>query len=112
MRQVTESADGGRCQLPVGELLEIVLGENPTAGYRWRLQQSGEPVCVLLTDRFLRGSRVGQPGTHLWEFRAEMAGVATIELAYSRVWEASSAPPRNFTLRVEVSEPSPPSHAG
>ncbi len=105
MLQVAEASNGDQIKLPLGATFEVALSENRTTGFRWELTQRGEPACVLLNDRFARGSAVGQPGTHVWQFQAQRAGPAIIELCYVRSWEKDRPPARAFALRVEVGDP-------
>jgi inhibitor of cysteine peptidase len=101
MLQVDERQNGRRVELAVGEELEVVLPENPTTGFRWRLQEDGAPACALIEDR--PGNAPGPPGravSHAWLFRAARQGDVQIELALGRQWEPR--PARSFHLDVHV----------
>ena len=107
VKQITEDSNGTEVALAIGEALEVRLEENRSTGFKWVLQSSsegGEGVCTLVGDTFEKGSAIGQPGTHCWEFRAERVGSGTITLSYKRPWEESQAAARSFTLKVRVSE--------
>jgi predicted secreted protein len=105
MVHILESADGTQCQMHVSEEFEITLQENPTAGFRWILTNNGEPICILLTDRFFCGSRLGQPGRRTWQFKILLAGSTTIQLSYARSWKPQVQPTRTFTLHLCVTDP-------
>ncbi|HVN80911.1 MAG TPA: protease inhibitor I42 family protein [Terriglobia bacterium] len=87
----------------LGQELEIRLQENPTAGFRWRFVQTGEPVCTLLSDRFDPGREApGQAGVHSWKFKAITEGTATIKLVYCRSWENVTDAARSFACSLSV----------
>jgi predicted secreted protein len=104
MQTVDERADGRRIDLPLGEVLEIRLEENPTTGFRWHLAAGGGPACVASGDSFeAAGRRPGQGGQHVWRFRAAKPGEAAIELHYARAWQPGEPAGRRFGLRLRVS---------
>jgi predicted secreted protein len=104
VKQITEDSNGTEIDLAAGETLEVRLQENRSTGFKWVLESAGEKVCALVGDAFEKGSAIGQPGTHRWEFRSEQAGSGTITLSYQRPWEEKQSPDRTFTLRVRVSK--------
>ena len=89
----------------LGQELEIRLQENPTAGFRWRFVQTGEPVCTLLGHRFVPGREVpGQGGVHSWILKAIAEGTTTIKLVYCRSWENVTDAARSFALSLSVKQ--------
>jgi inhibitor of cysteine peptidase len=104
MLRVDEHRNGRTVKLAVGELLEIVLAENPTTGFRWHLTEAGAPQCVLKHDAYEpEGEGVpGKGGVHRWKFEAAEPGAGRIELVYRRSWEQDASPGRAFRLQVEV----------
>ena len=101
MPQVDETSNHNTVELPIGQTLELSLPENRTTGFKWNVQSSGEPICTLVNERYEAGRSVGQGGKHHWQFRAQQAGSADIELLYRRSWEEGKAA-REFTLHVRV----------
>ena len=103
MEQLDESADGREIELAAGQEFELTLGENPTAGFRWRVTADGSPACALVRDEFRAPTegRPGQGGSHVWQFRAARAGQCRVEMSYAR---AAGEAARNFSLRVRVKE--------
>jgi inhibitor of cysteine peptidase len=101
---VDEHSDGQAVELAIGQEVEVALPENPTTGYRWRLESSGEPACAGAGDAFEPPDppTPGRGGTHRWRFRAERAGRGTIALALRRAWERPGAPARTFRVEVVV----------
>jgi inhibitor of cysteine peptidase len=86
----------------VGQEFELRLPENPTAGYRWRLVESGGPVCSLAGDVFEPGGKPGQAGVRCWRFRIMAAGSTRVGLVYRRNWEAPAVAPRQFVIELAV----------
>ena len=65
MISVDQNFDGQTVDLPVGQVMELRLAENPTTGYRWTFVANGKPVCVVVADRYERPSGPpGQGGEH------------------------------------------------
>ncbi|MBZ5576413.1 MAG: protease inhibitor I42 family protein [Acidobacteriia bacterium] len=103
MREVTDQDAGQSVRLSRGELLVITLRENPTTGYRWKVEANGEPFCRLTRDNFEPGLALGAEGTHAWRFRAARLGATRIRLTLQRPWKPAARPARSFVLRVRVS---------
>ena len=100
---IDESADGQQRTFAVGQTFEICLGENPTAGYRWRRDLEAPTVAALIGDSFeAGGGPPGASGVHRWRFRAETPGTATLGFSYRRPWETEQAPARTFALVIRV----------
>lgn len=103
MLQINESSNGHEITLPVGQIFEICLRENPTTGFRWSLKLKGEPACVLIRDFFESISDTpGRGGNHHWQFQTAQVGLGIIELSYHRPWEKEKAHAQKFTLRVRT----------
>jgi inhibitor of cysteine peptidase len=98
-----EHSNGQTVQTALGQEVEIRLEENPTAGFRWRVVQTGEPVCTLLTHCFDPGREApGQAGVHSWKLKLIAEGTAAIKLVYGRSWESNTAGARTFALSLNV----------
>lgn len=103
MRELDERAHGQEVALTVGETFRIRLAENPTTGFRWTLESSGEPVCAVISQAYEpEVGPPGQGGSHYWELRAVQAGSGTLELVYRRSWEPATPSARRLTLRLQV----------
>jgi predicted secreted protein len=83
-------------------MVNVVLEENPTTGFRWSVVQSGAPVCRLAKESFEAGDRAtpGAGGQRRWVFQADAFGEGKILLEDRRHWE--DRPSRSFSLTVEV----------
>ncbi len=100
MIRVDDLANGTSIDARVGQSVEVRLQETPSTGYRWKLEQTGAPVCALSSDSFAPGlGKPGSPGTHSWTFRVDSEGAAAIRLTCRRAWEKEESP-RTFILTV------------
>jgi inhibitor of cysteine peptidase len=103
MRQFSESDNGREIEVPIGEIIEVCLRDNPTTGFKWSFKSSGEPACTLVTEFFSReGTSPGQGGTHHWQFKIVAPGRATIELVYTRPWQTGAPPARSYILKLRA----------
>lgn len=102
MMHVDQSYNGREVTLTMGQVLELALSENPTAGFRWDLKTKAEPACELVESNFKPGERLGNGGIHRWQFRAVQSGSGEIELEYRRQWEKDAAPAKVYKLGVRV----------
>ena len=95
-------------RLVVGAARTIELGENPSTGYGWRLNESMSRNLALVsvndagfvprpTDRPL----VGAPGMRRYRITARGPGTAVAVFDYVRPWERV-APARRHTLTIEI----------
>jgi predicted secreted protein len=98
-----EHDNGREIRVSLGQTFEISLTETRTAGFRWIITSSGEPVCRVVKDSFGNPSTTpGRSGTHQWNFMVDTPGTATIVLAYRRQWQDESPPARTYTLRIRA----------
>jgi inhibitor of cysteine peptidase len=105
MLHVDQAFNGREVVVTKPDTFELSLAENPTTGYRWEFKSSGAPVCRLVSTEFDASSGgVGSGGTRRWRFQVTGTGVATIELAYRRVFEADKPPARTFELTLRSKE--------
>jgi inhibitor of cysteine peptidase len=91
--------------LSPGASTTIVLLENPSTGFKWRLDtaQSTNLAIVRVIDRGYQAGQsglIGAPGSHRWEIEARAPGTASVVFTYARPWEYN--PPAE-THMVQVS---------
>ena len=99
MLRFDEQNHGQTVEADSGQEVEIYLQENPTAGFRWQVVQTGEPICTLVSETFDPGRKApGQAGVHSWKFKVVAEGTASIELVYRRSWDITAAAGHTFTL--------------
>ena len=82
----------------------IVLTENPSTGYTWKIDEAGSENLSLLTLVDLghkRGAAMpGAPGRHSWRLRAKASGRAVLQLVYQRPWEPAPVETRRIEIVV------------
>lgn len=106
MLAIDATSAGQTLTLPVGQVLELRLAENPTTGFRWRFSSDGEPACRVVADSFEKGAEglPGAGGTHVWTIKGVQAGTCEIALRYDRSWNAEAPPGRSFGVQVRVTD--------
>jgi predicted secreted protein len=92
--------------LSPGTSTTIVLSENPTTGYKWRIDsgQSSNLAIVQVTDGGYQAAQtglMGAGGSHRWQIEARAAGTARLVFAYARSWE-HKAPAKTYVVEVDV----------
>ena len=90
-----------------GASTTIVLRENPSTGFRWRLDmtRSTNLSIIRVIDRGYRAGQnglIGAPGSHRWEIKARAAGAASAAFIYARSWE-QRPPAETHFVQVNVS---------
>ena len=103
--KVDQTFNNRSVTIPVGDMLELSLAENPTTGFRWTIINAGEPVCELETDSFVpSGRNPGQGGTRSFVFCVRKTGEGKITLRNRRKWgDADSG--QGFSLNVRATPP-------
>ncbi len=94
--------------LAVGSSATIALTENPSTGYRWRLDQaaSTDLSLVEISDAGFEaggGKLVGAPGTRRFRIVARGAGAAVAVFEYLRPWE-HVAPIHRHVVDIQISD--------
>ena len=92
-------------RVPVGQVIELRLKENPTTGFHWSFAADGTPDCAVVADRFEQiPGPPGAGGEHAWQIKALRSGTCHLELRYRRSFEPAAPPARVFALDLEVTE--------
>lgn len=108
MLEIAEAFAGQTVALPVGQVVELRLQENPTTGFRWQFRQNGEPACRINED-FVETAASGHPppgqgATHVWRIEGVQVGTCDVALDYVRSWERGQPPARTFEVRISVTK--------
>jgi len=90
-----------------GASTTIALRENPSTGFRWRLDiaRSTRLSIIRVIDRGYRAGQtglIGAPGSHRWEIKARAPGAASVAFIYARSWE-HKPPAETHFVQVNVS---------
>jgi inhibitor of cysteine peptidase len=74
--------------LKVGQKFRIVLNGNPTTGYSWQYNISGDDVIDIQEGYVAPNTMlVGRGGQFIYEGTAVAPGNETVTFTYSRPWE-------------------------
>ncbi len=96
---------GDKITLARGRQKTIVLSENPSTGYTWKIDPVGSDnlaILAIVDQGHKRGVAMpGAPGQHSWSLRAKASGHAVLQLVYQRPWE----PAPIETQRIEIAIP-------
>jgi len=104
---IADEADNGQTvTMKVGDMLQLMLAENPTTGYTWAivtndgdvLIPSGEPAYEVESDA------IGAGGTRTFMFEAKAAGTSVLQMVNARQWETAVEPAETFVMTVQVVE--------
>ena len=92
--------------LAPGAATTIVLSENPSTGFKWRLDtgHSSNLAIVQVTDGGYQAAQsglIGAPGSHHWQITARATGTAKIVFAYARSFERK-APAETYVVEIDV----------
>ena len=92
--------------LSPGASTTIVLLENPSTGFSWRLNtaESTNLAIIRLSDRGYQPAQsglIGAPGVHRWEIEARASGTASIMFTYARPWE-HKPPAETHVIQVHI----------
>jgi predicted secreted protein len=99
---IDQNYSGQTIDLPVGQVIELRLTENPTTGYSWTFLADGTPACLIVANRFERSAGPpGQGGEHTWQIKGALVGECEIVMQYRRSFQPA-APARSFSVRVRV----------
>ncbi len=99
-----EADDGQTVTMAAGDILQIMLAENPTTGYTWAivtndeavLRPSDEPAYEAESDA------IGAGGTRTFLFDAIGPGTSVLRLVNARQQETAVEPVATFELTVQV----------
>ncbi|HUO45649.1 MAG TPA: protease inhibitor I42 family protein [Acidimicrobiia bacterium] len=97
--------DNGRTVEAEGDEIEIVLGENPTTGFRWSVVDLDPSVRVVEdTYRLEEESGPGAGALHLIRLAFPGPGSYDVALRLWRDWEGEGSVLDRFEVTVEAGE--------
>ena len=104
LHRIDRRASGTVISIGADDQLQIELGENPTTGYRWRVDHAGD-VLEQTDSQYARGGTgVGAGGQRTITFRPVRAGTALLRMQQSRGEDSAGADATDrFELTVRVS---------
>ncbi len=103
-RTLTQYDAGKTISLLPGDLFELVLQGNPTAGYQWEAGSYDAAIIKPVEGaRYARSSNsLGAGGVFRFAFQALAPGGTYLKLVYRRPFEKETPPLRDYTVFIEV----------
>ena len=91
-------------RLSRGREKTIILPENPSTGYTWKIDEEGSDNLALLAivdHGHKRGASMpGAPGQRSWSLRAKGTGHAVLQVVYQRPWEPAPIETRRIDIVI------------
>lgn len=92
-------------QAEIGDKIRVKLCSNPTTGFRWEYEITGDIVLQEEDYDFEEpeGDGVtGAGGKEVWTFEAIEKGTTKVRMEYSRPWEGGEQAEWTYTVTVSV----------
>lgn len=84
--------DSGVNIMKLGENAWVILDDNPSTGYSWRVITDNSEIYKVIKNFYLPTNvgKVGSPGKSVWIIRAINTGSGSIIFRYSRAYSVSA----------------------
>ena len=91
-------------QMEIGDKIRVKLCSNPTTGFQWDYEMSGDNVLKEEDHDFEEpaGDLLGAAGTEVWAFEAVSKGVTEVRMFYSQPWEGGKKEVLTYNMTVTV----------
>ena len=89
-------------QIETGDKITIKLCSNPTTGFQWNYEMSGDDALMEEDHDFeeATGDMVGASGIEVWTFEGTAQGTTVVLMEYSQPWEGGTK--KEWTYRMNV----------
>jgi inhibitor of cysteine peptidase len=97
------AADSGKSiEVQEGSEIVLVLDENPTTGFRWRVDRA-DGILELEDDSYTPDPNMqfGSGGVREFRFRGKAPGTAMLELTHLQEWEGEGSATRRFGVEIQ-----------
>ena len=102
---VTETQNGGRLKVRVGDTIVLCLPELAGTGYRWTVASLDEAHVRLVEQSYQSvGTALGGAGVAVWRLETTRPGRTRVQLEKSRPWEPGDAVSQRFAVDLEVAD--------
>ncbi len=101
-----EDDNGQSVTMSVGDMLQLMLAENPTTGYTWAIVTNDEDVLAPSGEPAyeVESSAIGAGGTKTFMFQAVAPGTSVLQMINAMQWETPVVPAETFELTIQVVE--------
>jgi predicted secreted protein len=91
-------------EIEVGDKVYTELCSNPSTGFQWLYEMSGDPAVKEEDHDFQEpeNSIPGAPGKETWTFEGVKKGTAVITMEYSQSWEGGIKNEWTYIMTVTV----------
>ena len=92
-------------QAEIGDMIRIKLCSNPTTGFQWEYEMTGDKVLQEEDYDFEEpegDDMAGAGGKETWTFEAIEKGTTEVRMEYSRPWEGGEQGEWTYTFTVAV----------
>ena len=93
----------GEFDVEIGDKIRVELCSNPTTGFEWAYDTSGDTVLKEEDRDFAEAKTegvVGAAGKQLWTFEAIGEGTTEVSMEYSQPWDGGIKAEWTYTMRV------------
>jgi inhibitor of cysteine peptidase len=97
-----EADNGTSVRVPLSEEIVLELEENPTTGYRWVIETTGDAVEEIESSYVASSSAIGGGGHRSVRFIATHPGTSEIRAAQRRSWEPPNRNLKQFAATIHV----------
>ena len=89
-------------QIEIGDKITVKLCSNPTTGFQWGYEMSGDNAIKEEDHDFEEpnGDVVGASGTEVWTFEGTAEGNTVVLMEYSQPWEGGIK--KEWTYRMNI----------
>lgn len=101
---VYENNSGNVIILPMDATLRVFLGENPSTGYRWQVEDISSHCLNMVSNEFLakNSPAIGAGGKVVFYFKPIKPGRCTLYLKLWRPWEGDASIVKRFRMAVSI----------
>ncbi len=89
-------------QIEIGDKITVKLCSNPTTGFQWNYEMSGDNALKEEDHDFEEpdGDVVGASGIEIWTFEGTAKGTTEVLMEYSQPWEGGTK--KEWTYRMTI----------
>ena len=91
-------------QIEIGDKINVKLCSNPTTGFEWSYEMSGDNAIKEEDHDFEEpdGDVVGASGIEVWTFEGTAKGTTVVLMEYSQPWEGGIKKEWSYRIAITV----------
>ena len=99
---LNEQYSGRTIDMKVGNVVTVRLKENPTTGYRWKVETASGLEQIGDHFEVEAGGAIGAAGVRVFQFRSTRVGSYELLMKNWREWENESSVLARFIVKIIV----------